>query len=53
VNETEVLRELNQDLGTTLTTPPRCRDEWIAHAVAAGGLPEVRGLWERITGRPP
>jgi hypothetical protein len=33
-------------------TPQRCRDEWIAHAVATGGLAEARDLWQRITGRP-
>jgi hypothetical protein len=32
--------------------PQRCRDEWTAHAVATGGLAEVRELWQRITGRP-
>lgn len=37
----------------TATTPPRCRSDWIAHAVSVGGLPEVRDLWQRITGRPP
>lgn len=31
----------------------RCRDEWIAAAISAGGLPEVRALWRRITGRRP
>jgi len=34
-------------------TPQACRDAWIAHATAAGGLPEVRARWERITGQPP
>jgi hypothetical protein len=34
-------------------TGQRCRDEWIAHAVSVGGLPEVRDLWRRIAGRPP
>jgi hypothetical protein len=33
-------------------TPDRCRDEWLGHAVSSGGLPEVRDLWQRITGRP-
>jgi hypothetical protein len=33
-------------------TPERCRSEWIDHAIAAGGLPEVRGLWQRIFGHP-
>lgn len=33
-------------------TPQRCRDGWIAHAVQAGGLPEVRDLWRRLTARP-
>lgn len=27
-----------------------CRAEWLAHARASGGLPEVREWWERITG---
>lgn len=30
-----------------------CRQEWIAHAVSVGGLPEVRDLWQRITGKAP
>ena len=31
-----------------------CIDEWIEHATnTCGGLPEVRDLWERITGAPP
>jgi hypothetical protein len=33
--------------------PEECRQEWIAHAIASGGLAEVRALWERITGRAP
>lgn len=33
--------------------PARCREVWIAHAREQGGLPEVRALWERITGREP
>ena len=33
--------------------PQACRDAWIAHATAVGGLAEVRALWERITGQPP
>jgi hypothetical protein len=32
--------------------PWLCRKEWIAHAVATGGLAEARELWQRITGRP-
>lgn len=35
------------------SAPQACRDAWIAHATAAGGLAEVRALWERITGQPP
>ena len=31
----------------------RCRDAWIAHAITVGGLPDVRGLWQCITGQPP
>jgi hypothetical protein len=34
-------------------TPQRCREEWIAHAIRAGGMPEVRDLWQRITGHAP
>jgi hypothetical protein len=34
------------------STPDRCRDEWLGHAISSGGLPEVRDLWQRITGRP-
>ena len=33
--------------------PPTAREAWINHGRAAGGLAEVRGLWERVTGRPP
>jgi hypothetical protein len=33
--------------------PQACRDAWIAHATSVGGLPQVRALWERITGTPP
>ncbi len=32
--------------------PDQCRYEWIAHARASGGLPEVREWWARITGPP-
>jgi hypothetical protein len=31
----------------------RCEYEWLAHARSAGGLPEVREWWERVTGNPP
>jgi len=34
-------------------TPAAAREAWIAHGRAAGGLSEVRGLWERVAGRPP
>ncbi len=30
-----------------------CRELWINHAISAGGHPEVRLLWQRITGSPP
>ena len=30
-----------------------CREHWIAATAAAGGLPQVRGLWRRVTGREP
>lgn len=33
--------------------PETCRQEWIAHATAAGGLAEVRDFWQRITGKSP
>jgi hypothetical protein len=33
--------------------PETCRQEWMAHATAAGGLAEVRDFWQRITGRSP
>ncbi|HEX8199561.1 MAG TPA: hypothetical protein VF590_03675 [Isosphaeraceae bacterium] len=33
--------------------PDRCRSDWIAHAISAGGLAEVRSLWQRITGATP
>lgn len=26
----------------------RCLEAWLKHAIAAGGLPEVRSLWDRI-----
>jgi hypothetical protein len=34
-------------------TPDFWRKEWITQATASGGLPEVRDLWQRITGSPP
>lgn len=30
-----------------------CRQQWIAHAISTGGLAEVRGLWQRMTGKLP
>jgi hypothetical protein len=29
-------------------SPDQCRDEWLAHVRAQGGLPEVRERWQRI-----
>jgi len=34
-------------------TPAVAREAWIAHGTVVGGLGEVRGLWERVAGRPP
>lgn len=33
-------------------TPVAAREGWIAHATQAGGLPDVRAWWERVTGKP-
>jgi hypothetical protein len=37
----------------TNRTRDQCRGDWITHAIAVGGLPEVRDWWERVTGNPP
>ena len=46
---------LFRHMAPTLTTrdPDRCEYEWLAHARSAGGLPEVREWWERVTGSHP
>lgn len=30
-----------------------CRQQWITHAISAGGILEVRTLWHRLTGKVP
>jgi len=34
-----------------IRNPENRIETWLAHAIAAGGLPEVRALWQRITRR--
>ncbi len=44
-----------EHLAPTLTNRQieECRSDWITHAIAVGGLAEVRDWWERLTGSPP
>ncbi|MBI2299959.1 MAG: hypothetical protein HYU66_13630 [Armatimonadetes bacterium] len=46
---------LTNHLGPARTglPPEACRDQWLNDVRSRGGLPEVRDLWRRITGRDP
>jgi len=37
----------------TRKSSDECRKEWIKHAIAQGGVPEVKDWWARIIGRKP
>lgn len=46
---------LLEDYAPRQTKLPReeCRTQWLEHVRTSGGLPEVRTLWERLTGSVP